>query len=109
MKLWVLVGAFTVLTAPSAFALGAPHEPSADAVGVASPSGKKTCGERKQDDPAPRHEPMVQVQAPAMQTPPDPNAEAALVAQAQDAARRRRNGSMEAVPDALLLGGRGAL
>ncbi|MES1197306.1 MAG: hypothetical protein ABUL55_01660 [Pseudomonadota bacterium] len=114
MKLLVLVGVFTMVAAPSAFAKDAHAKLAtcgADATSVTMSELKHEKAKPTQA-PAPRtsrtERPMVHVQTPAPPLP-DPNAETALAAQAREDARRRRNGSMEAIPDALLLGGRGAL
>ncbi|MES1158954.1 MAG: hypothetical protein ABUL42_03570 [Terricaulis silvestris] len=120
MRLWFLVGAFSLMAAPNAFALDTLTDPVADTNPVAhvDDSGaalKRKCGAAKRED---AHDRQQQRDVAARTPPPRPRTadqqHADQTPDAQDvdrddALQRRRNGRLEAIPDSLLLGGHGAL
>ncbi|MEJ0060397.1 MAG: hypothetical protein WDM79_12855 [Terricaulis sp.] len=111
MKVWALVGLFTLASAPSAFALESlvdtPPEPAdfmlshVDPIGAPSSEALKL-GAGKQS-PTPAQNAQQQRQRTA-------EIDAAEQRRRRhEEPRRRRNGTMDRVPDSVLIGRRGAL
>lgn len=118
MKFWVLVGFFSLATAPSAFALeslvDAPPERFAFSGVSIETSAAPTADDRKQANPKPRPAAVRQDSAGGGERPRDTQQRNAQAEESdrrrqREEQRRRRSGSFETVPDAVLIGGRGAL
>jgi hypothetical protein len=108
MKVWALVGLFTLASAPSAFALESlvdtPPEPADFMLSHVDPvTGEAIKLGAGKQNPAPSQNTQQQRQRTA-------EIDAAEERRRRhEEPRRRRNGSMDRVPDSVLIGRRGAL
>lgn len=110
MKIWALAGLFTVLAAPNAFALGSLTDAPPDLresyiisaeLSVREPESARQRLSAKQNPPQTTEE--------ERRTAPRRRQEAQVEPQRPNEARRRRNGALDRVPDAVLIERSGAL
>lgn len=111
MKVWILVGFFSLSAAP-AFALESLTEAPVERIHVVASFEAVTTAQvevkRENAKPPPLRQP-VQLRARTAEERRQETEEAAERRRAREEQRRRRNGINERVPDAVLMGGRGAL
>jgi hypothetical protein len=116
MKFWALVGLFTVVTAPSAFALesliDAPPEPRDFMIAHVEPLAPAPIDAVKRAAGKQHGAPMQSAQErsqPSRQRTAETAEPEQQRRRPREEPRRRRSGSVDRVPDSVLIGGRGAL